>query len=61
MTYTMEKNSKYMAPAILEDVTLELEGAILGASVVDEDTEVVSTGQEIENHTLPEGYQHTWE
>lgn len=56
------KNMKdYAAPAILEDVTLEMEGAILGQSVVNEDTEVVSTGQEIENHTLPEGYVHNWE
>lgn len=57
----MEKNQKYAAPAILEDVTMELQGAILGQSVVNDDTEVVSTGQEIENHTLPEGYQHNWE
>lgn len=57
----MGNNKKYMAPAIIEDVTLELEGAILGASVVDDDTEVVSTGQEIENHTMPENYQHNWE
>lgn len=57
----MEKNKNYSAPAILEDVTMELEGAILGASVVDNDTDVVSTGQEIENHTMPEGYQHNWE
>jgi hypothetical protein len=56
------KNCKnYSAPAILEDVTLEMEGAILGQSVVNEDTEVVSTGQEIENHTMSEGYIHNWE
>ena len=57
----MEKSKKYAAPAILEDVTLEMQGSILTKSVVDKDTEVVSTGQEIENHTLPEGYQHNWE
>lgn len=57
----MENSKKYAAPAILEDVTLEMQGAILTKSVVDKDTEVVSTGQEIENHTLPEGYQHNWE
>ena len=57
----MKKINNYSAPAILEDVTLEMEGAILGQSVVNEDTEVVSTGQEIENHTLPEGYVHNWE
>ena len=57
----MENNKKYAAPAILEDVTLEMEGAILGTSVVGGDTDVVSTGQKIETHTLPEGYMHTWE
>ena len=57
----MENSKKYAAPAILEDVTLEMQGVILTKSVVDKDTEVVSTGQEIENHTLPEGYQHNWE
>ncbi len=36
----MEKMKNYSAPAILEDVTLEMEGAILGQSVVNGDTEV---------------------
>ena len=57
----MENSKKYAAPAILEDVTLEMQGVILTKSVVDKDTEVVSTGQESEHHTLPEGYQHNWE
>lgn len=46
----MEHKMKYIAPAILEELKIEMEGSILGASHVDEpiekDVEVVSMGQE---------------
>ena len=46
----MERKLKYMAPAILEELKIEMEGEILAASHVDEpieeDVEVVSMGQE---------------
>ena len=50
---------KYVAPAVLEDLRLEMEAQILAASHVDEpieeDVEVVTMGQETD------GWEHTWE
>lgn len=44
---------KYITPAILEELKIEMEGSILGASHVDEpiekDVEVVSIGQDVED------------
>ena len=54
----MNDKRKYAAPAVLDDLALELEAEILGASVVTEDAQVVSTGQEYEEINLME---HTWE
>ena len=49
--YIMERKLKYMAPAILEELKIEMEGEILAASHLDEPIEdytVVETeGQEI--------------
>ena len=57
----MENNRQYAAPAILEDVDLELGCQILAQSVVTKDDEVESTGQQIEDHTMQSGYEHNWE
>lgn len=54
----MSKKLTYTAPVVLDDLALELEAEILGASVVTEDAQVVSTGQEYEEINLME---HTWE
>lgn len=56
----MEKmKKKYIAPEILEEVKLEMDGQILAASHVNEpiekDVEVVSMGQETNN------FDFTWE
>ena len=51
---------KYEAPAILEDVNLEVACGILAQSVVTKDKEVESVGQEVVDHTMT-GYQHNWE
>ena len=58
---TASKN--YQAPLILEDFMLETEGSILSSSsVVKDDTEVVSTGQEYHEMDLSSGtLQHNWE
>lgn len=57
----MERKLKYMAPAILEELKIEMEGEILASSsVVKLDTEVVSTGQEIEVIEA-DGFNHSWE
>ena len=49
----MEHKMKYIAPAILEELKIEMEGSILGASHVNEpiekDVEVVSIGQDVED------------
>lgn len=53
------KKKEYIAPAILEEIQLEMEGQILAASHVDmkieDDVEVVSMGQETNN------FDFTWE
>lgn len=53
------KKKEYIAPAILEEIQLEMEGQILAASHVNEpiedDVEVVSMGQETHN------FDFTWE
>jgi len=56
----MEQKHKYTAPAVLDDLALELEAEILGASVVTEDTEVISTGQEYEQIEV-DMTTHHWE
>lgn len=56
----MKKQNRYEAPAILEDVCLEVACGILAQSVVAEDQEVESVGQEVETHTMT-GYEHNWE
>lgn len=54
------EQKKYEAPAILEDIHLEVACGILAQSVVTEDQEVESVGQEIEEHTMT-GYEHSWQ
>ncbi len=54
----MEK-VKYTSPAILEDVEVEMEESILSSSAaITDDTEVVSTGQQVSNTDLT---SHSWE
>lgn len=54
---------KYIAPALVDDLTLELEAEILGASVVTEDTTSVETkGQKIENYDFTDSnFNQSWE
>ena len=52
---------KYEAPAILEDVNLEVACGILAQSVVTKDKEVESVGQEVVEHTMTPGYEHSWQ
>ena len=53
---------KYSAPIILEDLALELEAEILGASVVTEETTVETKGQEIEVHDFTDSsFNQSWE
>ena len=50
----------YMAPAILREVNLQVEGEILTGSVVDTTT-VVSTGQEVEEYDFSQSdFNHDW-
>lgn len=56
------KKMKYSAPIILEDLALELEAEILGASVVTEETTVETKGQEIEVHDFTDSsFNQSWE
>ena len=57
----MEKKQKYIAPAVLDDLLLEMEGQILHASVPVEDTdfeEVETVGQEV--GVIDNDWTHTW-
>jgi hypothetical protein len=56
----MMELKKYEAPAILEDVSVEVACGILAKSIVTKDTEVESVGQEVVDHTMT-GYDHSWE
>ena len=53
------EQKNYEAPAILEDVHLEVACGILAQSVVSDDDEVESVGQDVETHDMT-GYDHNW-
>lgn len=62
----MERKKKYTAPAVLEEFHLETEVRILTQSVVQDDTEIESIGQEVEIHIDPTdpndfGWEQRWE
>ena len=59
----MSKKLNYTAPAVLDDLALELEAEILGASVVTEDATVETEGQKIEMHdfTSDSSFNQVWE
>ena len=60
----MEKKQKYIAPALLDELQLEMEGQILYASrnVADEDFDEVETmGQIVKDLDQEGGFNHTWE
>ena len=58
----MSKKLTYTAPAVLDDLALELEAEILGASVVTEETTVETKGQEIEVHDFTDSsFNQSWE
>ncbi len=56
----MMNQKKYEAPAILEDVSVEVSCGILAKSVVTKDSEVESVGQEVVDHTMT-NYEHSWQ
>lgn len=59
----MSKKLNYTAPAVLDDLALELEAEILGASnaVVDENIESVDTmGQEIGGEVASSQWSQEW-
>ena len=58
----MDKKLTYIAPAVLDDLALELEAEILGASVATEDTVVETKGQEIESYDFTtSSFNQEWE
>jgi hypothetical protein len=55
----MRNSKKYAAPAIVEMIDLEMEESILASSAaITEDTEVVSSGQQVQETDLT---SHSWE
>lgn len=58
----MSKKLTYTAPAVLDDLALELEAEILGASVVTDDTVVETEGQQIETYDFSDSsFNQVWE
>ena len=59
----MSKKLTYTAPVVLDDLALELEAEILGASVVVEgETTVETTGQEFESYDFSDSsFNQNWE
>ncbi|MBR4525005.1 MAG: hypothetical protein IKP15_05610 [Bacteroidales bacterium] len=59
----MSKKLTYTAPVVLDDLALELEAEILGASVVVEDSTTVETkGQEIQTYDFSDSsFNQNWE
>ena len=59
----MSKKLNYTAPAVLDDLALELEAEILGASVVTDDTTVETEGQKIETYdfTSDSSFNQVWD
>lgn len=56
------KKMNYTAPAVLDDLALELEAEILGASVVTDDTVVETEGQKIESLDFSDSsFNQVWE
>lgn len=61
----MEMKRQYTAPAVIDDLALELENRILRTSVVDSIEEVDTMGQEINDlgdlSDPSSSFNHTWE
>lgn len=56
----MKQKKTYTAPAVLEELFLDMEVRIMAQSVVAKDTEVESVGQEIVEHDT-DSWGHAWE
>lgn len=55
------KKVNYTAPAVIDDLALELEAEILGASVANDIENVQSTGQEINEIDMStDQFNHVW-
>ena len=58
----MKRKELYTAPAILEEIELEMSGTILSQSVVNEETIVESVGQDVEYYDLSgDDWTQKWE
>lgn len=57
----MKKKKQFVKPAVLEEVSLQLESPILEGSVVD-NTTIISTGQQVETHDFSgSDFNFQWE
>lgn len=57
----MKQKKQFTRPAILQELTLLPESPILQGSTVD-NTVIVSTGQDVENHDFSdESFDHQWQ
>ena len=59
--HKMKQKKQFVRPGILQELTLLPESPILQGSVVD-NTVIVSTGQDVENHDFSdESFDHQWQ
>ena len=59
--HKMKQKKQFTRPAVLQELSLLPDSPILAGSVVD-NTTIVSTGQEVEQHDFSgEDFNHNWE
>lgn len=59
--HKMKQKKQFVRPAVLQELSLLPDMPILAGSVVD-NTTIVSTGQEVEEHDFSGGdFNHEWE
>ena len=58
----VKKKTVYRSPQILREVSVETEAPILGGSIVDNLTEISTTGQEVNEviDVRTDGFNHSW-
>ena len=58
----MEITKEYVSPAIVREYAMELDAALLSASVVTPTTKVRTAGQDLDSHSFEDpGFNNSWE
>ena len=58
----MNRRIAYITPAVIKRVSVELESPVLAGSVVTKDSQIQTTGQEVETHDFSgSSFNQVWE